>query len=97
LASGGLELNDTRIFNPGKKTREQTNHIRILSGVDIKLAGSLSLAENVPTMIVGFARYSQAMQLQYLRASDLLFFGLLSALCWVLQSPARYLDWCPCA
>jgi uncharacterized protein len=31
----------------------------LLFGVDIKLAGSLSLAVSLPTMIVGFARYSQ--------------------------------------
>jgi uncharacterized membrane protein YfcA len=31
----------------------------ILFGADIKLAGSLSLAVSLPTMIVGFARYSR--------------------------------------
>lgn len=31
----------------------------ILFGIDIKLAGSLSLAVSLPTMIVGFARYSR--------------------------------------
>ena len=31
----------------------------LLFGVDIKLAGSLSLAISLPTMIVGFARYSR--------------------------------------
>lgn len=31
----------------------------ILFGVDVKLAGSLSLAVSLPTMIVGFGRYSQ--------------------------------------
>jgi uncharacterized membrane protein YfcA len=31
----------------------------LLFGVDIKLAGSLSLAVSLPTVIVGFARYSQ--------------------------------------
>lgn len=31
----------------------------ILFGVDIKLAGSLSLAISLPTMVVGFLRYSQ--------------------------------------
>lgn len=31
----------------------------LLFAVDIKLAGSLSLAVSLPTMIVGFARYSQ--------------------------------------
>lgn len=32
----------------------------LLFGVDIKLAGSLSLAVSLPTMIIGFARYTQA-------------------------------------
>lgn len=32
----------------------------LLYGVDIKLAGSLSLMVSLPTMIVGFARYSQS-------------------------------------
>lgn len=31
----------------------------VLFGIDIKLAGSLSLAVSLPTMLVGFARYSQ--------------------------------------
>jgi uncharacterized membrane protein YfcA len=31
----------------------------LLFGMDIKLAGSLSLAVSLPTMLVGFARYSQ--------------------------------------
>ncbi|MDI4664682.1 sulfite exporter TauE/SafE family protein, partial [Xanthobacter autotrophicus] len=31
----------------------------MLFGADIKLAGSLSLAISLPTMVVGFARYSQ--------------------------------------
>ncbi|MPW09628.1 TSUP family transporter [Paraburkholderia sp. CNPSo 3155] len=31
----------------------------LLFGVDIKLAGSLSLAVSLPTMLTGFARYSQ--------------------------------------
>jgi len=31
----------------------------LLFGVDIKLAGSLSLAISLPTMVVGFARYSR--------------------------------------
>jgi uncharacterized membrane protein YfcA len=31
----------------------------LLFGVDIKLAGSLSLAVSLPTMLVGFARYSR--------------------------------------
>jgi uncharacterized protein len=31
----------------------------LLFGADIKLAGSLSLAVSLPTMLVGFTRYSQ--------------------------------------
>lgn len=31
----------------------------LLFGLDVKLAGSLSLAVSLPTMLVGFARYSQ--------------------------------------
>lgn len=31
----------------------------VLFGCDIKLAGSLSLAVSLPTMIVGFSRYTQ--------------------------------------
>lgn len=34
----------------------------LLFGVDIKLAGSLSLAVSLPTMLVGFARGSKAKQ-----------------------------------
>lgn len=34
--------------------------IVLLYGVDLKLAGSLSLAVSLPTMIVGFIRYSRA-------------------------------------
>lgn len=33
--------------------------IVLLFGADIKLAGSLSLAVSLPTMLVGFTRYSQ--------------------------------------
>lgn len=33
--------------------------IVLLFGADIKLAGSLSLAVSLPTMVIGFARYSQ--------------------------------------
>lgn len=32
----------------------------LLYGLDVKLAGSLSLAVSLPTMLVGFARYSRA-------------------------------------
>jgi hypothetical protein len=31
----------------------------LLFGADIKLAGSLSLAVSLPTMLIGFARYSR--------------------------------------
>jgi uncharacterized membrane protein YfcA len=38
------------------KTRSK---LVLLFGADIKLAGSLSLAVSLPTMLVGFARYSR--------------------------------------
>jgi uncharacterized membrane protein YfcA len=41
----------------------------LLFGVDIKLAGSLSLAISLPTMLVGFARYSRDSRLSVLRAN----------------------------
>jgi uncharacterized membrane protein YfcA len=39
----------------------------LLFGVDIKLAGSLSLAVSLPTMLVGFARYSRDQSFSTLR------------------------------
>jgi uncharacterized membrane protein YfcA len=39
----------------------------ILFGADIKLAGSLSLAVSLPTMIVGFSRYSRDASFSTLR------------------------------
>jgi uncharacterized protein len=39
----------------------------LLFGADIKLAGSLSLAVSLPTMLVGFARYSRDQSFQALR------------------------------
>jgi uncharacterized protein len=41
----------------------------MLFGVDVKLAGSLSLAVSLPTMIVGFARYSRHRSFEVLRRS----------------------------
>ena len=41
----------------------------LLFGVDIKLAGSLSLAVSLPTMIVGFTRYSRDRSFAVLRQS----------------------------
>lgn len=41
----------------------------LLFGVEIKLAGSLSLAVSLPTMLVGFARYSQDRGFAVLRAN----------------------------
>jgi uncharacterized membrane protein YfcA len=38
----------------------------LLFGADIKLAGSLSLAVSLPTMLVGFARYSRAQSFKVL-------------------------------
>ena len=42
--------------------------IVLLFGADIKLAGSLSLAVSLPTMIVGFTRYSQDQSFGVVRA-----------------------------
>ena len=42
--------------------------IVLLFGADIKLAGSLSLAVSLPTMIVGFTRYSQDQSFSVIRA-----------------------------
>ena len=41
--------------------------IVLLYGVDIKIAGSLSLAVSLPTMLVAFARYSRDNSFQALR------------------------------
>jgi uncharacterized membrane protein YfcA len=46
--------------------------IVLLYGLDIKLAGSLSLMVSLPTMIVGFARYSRADAFKVLREEKLL-------------------------
>ncbi|WP_409049019.1 sulfite exporter TauE/SafE family protein (plasmid) [Proteus mirabilis] len=47
--------------------------IVILFGVDIKLAGSLSLMISLPTMIVGFSRYTNADAIQILKKERPLF------------------------
>lgn len=47
--------------------------IVLLYGVDIKLAGSLSLLVSLPTMLVGFARYSRAGAFAVLRCERALF------------------------
>ncbi|WP_242539795.1 TSUP family transporter [Trinickia mobilis] len=39
----------------------------LLFGIDIKLAGSLSLVVSLPTMLTGFARYSQDSSFAVLR------------------------------
>lgn len=41
--------------------------IVLLFGADLKLAGSLSLAVSLPTMIIGFARYSRDQSFQVIR------------------------------
>ncbi|MCP3400197.1 sulfite exporter TauE/SafE family protein [Bradyrhizobium sp. CCGB20] len=41
----------------------------LLFGADVKLAGSLSLAVSLPTMLVGFARYSRDRSFGVLRAN----------------------------
>lgn len=50
--------------------------ITILYGIDIKLAGSLSLAISLPTMLVGFARYSQSGSFAVLGREKPLFFSM---------------------
>ncbi|MBC3917071.1 sulfite exporter TauE/SafE family protein [Undibacterium sp. CY18W] len=47
--------------------------IVLLYGLDIKLAGSLSLAVSFPTMIVGFARYSNSNAFSILKKERSLF------------------------
>lgn len=47
--------------------------IVLLYGIDIKLAGSLSLMVSLPTMVVGFARYSRADAFVVLRQEKILF------------------------
>jgi uncharacterized membrane protein YfcA len=47
--------------------------IVLLYGVDIKMAGSLSLVVSLPTMIVGFARYSRSNSFSVLRLERPLF------------------------
>jgi uncharacterized membrane protein YfcA len=43
----------------------------LLFGADVKLAGSLSLVVSLPTMLVGFARYSRVQSFSVLRANGL--------------------------
>jgi uncharacterized membrane protein YfcA len=50
--------------------------IVLLYGVDVKLAGSLSLAISLPTMIVGFARYSRSQAFIVLEEERGLFLSL---------------------
>lgn len=50
--------------------------IVLLYGLDIKLAGSLSLTVSLPTMIVGFARYSRSNAFSVLRQERLLFYWM---------------------
>lgn len=47
--------------------------IVLLYGLDMKLAGSLSLMVSLPTMVVGFARYSRSDAFVVLRQEKLLF------------------------
>jgi uncharacterized protein len=51
--------------------------IVLLYGVDIKLAGSLSLMVSLPTMLVGFARYSRSGAFAVLRTERVLFVWML--------------------
>ena len=51
--------------------------ITLLFGLDLKLAGSLSLAVSLPTMLVGFARYSQDQSFNILK-HQIHFVGLMA-------------------
>ena len=48
----------------------------LLYGIDIKLAGSLSLAISLPTMLVGFARYSRDQSFVVLRRNGPFVFSM---------------------
>lgn len=48
----------------------------LLYGLDIKLAGSLSLTVSLPTMVVGFARYSRSNAFYVLREERHLFYWM---------------------
>lgn len=50
--------------------------IVLLYGLDIKLAGSLLLAVSLPTMLVGFARYSRSDAFAVLREERALFYWM---------------------
>lgn len=50
--------------------------IVLLYGLDIKMAGSLSLMVSLPTMIVGFVRYSQSGAFAVLRQEQPLFLSM---------------------
>jgi uncharacterized protein len=52
--------------------------IVLLYGVDIKLAGSLSLAISLPTMLVGFVRYSRGSAFAVLRSERRLLVAMVS-------------------
>ncbi|MDD1649863.1 MAG: sulfite exporter TauE/SafE family protein [Methylococcaceae bacterium] len=52
--------------------------IVVLYGLDIKLAGSLSLVVSLPTMLVGFARYSRSAAFAVLRHERPLFNWMLA-------------------
>ncbi len=52
--------------------------IVLLFGADLKLAGSLSLAVSLPTMIVGFTRYSRDQSFTVIRA-ERRFLGIMAA------------------
>ncbi|WP_428737969.1 sulfite exporter TauE/SafE family protein [Sulfurimonas sp.] len=70
--------------------------IILLYGVDIKLAGSLSLAISLPTMIIGFTRYTRSEAFIVLKEERNLFIALAigsligsalgSAMLWIVSS-----------
>lgn len=68
--------------------------IVLLYGLDIKLAGSLPLVVGLPTMLVGFARYSRSDAFAVLRREATCSSGWRPARCWAPHSAGYCSGWC---
>jgi uncharacterized membrane protein YfcA len=67
-----LDLGEQLWLDPDALVRDALGvglPLALLFGADVKLAGSLSLAVSLPTMLVGFARYSRDQSFSVLRAN----------------------------
>ena len=67
----------------------------LLFGADIKLAGSLSLAVSLPTMLVGFARYSRDQSFSVLRQNRVFLFVMAAGSIVGTFIGGQLLGWCP--